>query len=161
MGKTKLKVLIELMSAAIKIARNPASVERIEGATEAIQISDVQAFTELREVLQYVRQDVDATNTHRDDLMISDEVNRFVTGLFENHQEPPKGSTLIKYEQLEMLQERAEGLLLPYVGGQVMEYDKDLRVVFEQLQRNRDTVQVPVSQLACLALEIAKLKPSN
>ncbi|WGH28488.1 hypothetical protein 13VO501A_gene0105 [Vibrio phage 13VO501A] len=161
MGKSKLKVLIELMSAAIKIARNPASVERIEGATEAIQISDVQAFTELREVLQYVRQDVDAKNTYRDDLAISDEVNRFVTGLFENHQEPPKGSTLIKYEQLDVIQERAEGLLLPYIGTQLMERNEDLQVVLDQLQRNRDTVQVPVSQLAYLALEIAKLKPSN
>ncbi|QAY01840.1 hypothetical protein S1R3X_000098 [Vibrio phage vB_ValS_VA-RY-4] len=161
MGKSKLKVLIELMSAAIKIARNPASVERIEGATEAIQISDVQAFTELREVLQYVRQDIDSTSTYRDDIVISDEVNRFVTGLFENHQEPPAGSTLVKFEKIDSILERAEGLIAPYMGNSALNDPTARDITLTQLRNNRDHITVPVSQLAYVIAELSKLKPSN
>ncbi|AET42197.1 hypothetical protein VPEG_00046 [Vibrio phage SIO-2] len=114
MGKTKLKVLIELLSAVIRIARNPASVEHIEGMTKAYQVSEVQAFQEVRELMHYVRasNDPDHVEARADDLAISKEVSTFVSKLLIENVEPPQGYELFKQGDIQSVQNEVEDTLL-------------------------------------------------
>ncbi|UOX38454.1 hypothetical protein VpasPP24_114 [Vibrio phage Vpas_PP24] len=114
MGKTKLKALIELLSAVIRIVRNPASVEHIEGMTKAYQVADVQAFQDARDLIRYVRKsnDPDHVETRADDLAISQEVSEFVSKILIENVAPPQGYELFKHGEIQNVQHEIEDALL-------------------------------------------------
>ncbi|ANO57592.1 hypothetical protein [Vibrio phage vB_VhaS-a] len=96
MGKSRLKVLIELISAAIKVGRNPLRIEEHEGLTKSYVVQDVDGFRELRDILQYIRGGHDNVDkvTRTDDLDILNEASGYMGRLLLENLEPPKGYTM-------------------------------------------------------------------
>lgn len=113
MGKSRLKVLIELITAAIKVGRNPLRIEEHEGLTKSYVVQDVDGFRELREILQYIRGGHDKVDkvTRTDDLDLLNEASGYMSRLLVENLEPPKGYTMAPIQDVHTIGDAVAGAL--------------------------------------------------